>query len=829
VMEEAVPMIVPEVREAEVKPVAAPMEEAVPFWRRVPLWAWGAVGGVVLLLVVGGVWLAIVEGLLWTGGGPKDRPTLPDGWVYSSNLGGNWEIYIMEGGQPHQLTDYPAYDCCPSWSPDGSQIAFYRWDRDTDGNGLITTADHEELWVMNADGSNPIQVSADGGDKRGCWWSPDSRKLAFRTNGARDVNGDGKVDYEDDEVYVVGADGSGLVAVIDGMAADTDFVAWAPDSQWLIIMSQRDTNDDGQIDYMDDDAIYSVGSDGSGLTQLSKPGGDAYVTSVSPDGTRLAFWASHYRDSNGDSQIDYEDTMELYVMDLDGSGLIALTEDNLDDWDPEWSPDGRKIAFRKEDGGEDIYNLYTVTPDGLGTVRLTDDRSYKYGHTWAPDGSKIVFTACPEDTDGDGDLGWGDKEAVWLVSAQGGPIVELTDLHGEASYTWAPDSQHLAIRTRDQDANGDGRVDSDDPEQLFIVSADGRQSSGPLLGEGDLSCRWSEDGSTLYFVYRSQDTNGDGRLGVDDEGEIYTISADGTKLTRLSDREAGYRGFYQPTPTPSPVTYGGRIAFLSGRDDNAEIYVMNADGSGQTRLTNNPAIDQNPAWSPDGTRIAFISLSDGNMEIYVMNADGSGVTRLTDNPDFDRSPSWSPDGRRIAFMSLRDGNGEIYVMNTDGSGQTNLTNNPDWDGVPSWSPYGTRIAFTSNRDGNYEIYVMNADGSGVTRLTDNPAVDASPAWSPDGRRIAFMSDRDGDREIHVMNADGSGQTNLTNNPADDSDPSWSPDGTCIVFTRMEEDTNGDGKINSLDAGEIYVINADGSGQTNLTNNPANDDCPAWGP
>jgi hypothetical protein len=173
-----------------------------------------------------------------------------------------------------------------------------------------------------------------------------------------------------------------------------------------------------------------------------------------------------------------------------------------------------------------------------------------------------------------------------------------------------------------------------------------------------------------------------------------------------------------------------RIAFTSNRDGNWEIYVMNADGSGVTRLTNNPAEDDLPSWSPDGRRIAFASNRDGNREIYVMNADGSGQINLTNNPAYDGVPSWSPDGRRIAFVSNRDGNREIYVMNADGSGQINLTNNPAYDDLPSWSLDGRRIAFVSNRDGNREIYVMNADGSGVTRLTNNPAWDEWPAWSP---------------------------------------------------------------------------------------------------
>ncbi len=176
----------------------------------------------------------------------------------------------------------------------------------------------------------------------------------------------------------------------------------------------------------------------------------------------------------------------------------------------------------------------------------------------------------------------------------------------------------------------------------------------------------------------------------------------------------------------------GKIAFHSERDGNCipctEIYVMNADGSGQTRLTNNNAYDALPSWSPDGTKIAFHSKRDGNSEIYVMNADGSGQTRLTNNPASDEFASWSPDGTKIAFESDRDGNEEIYVMNADGSGQTRLTNNPAFEGYVSWSPDGTKIAFSSTRDGNYEIYSMNADGSGQTRLTNNPAHDNGADW-----------------------------------------------------------------------------------------------------
>ncbi len=129
-----------------------------------------------------------------------------------------------------------------------------------------------------------------------------------------------------------------------------------------------------------------------------------------------------------------------------------------------------------------------------------------------------------------------------------------------------------------------------------------------------------------------------------------------------------------------------KITFHSNRDRNSEIYVMNADGSKEIRLTNNIVRDGDPSWSPDGKKIAFHSGEMKNREIYVMNADGSEQKRLTSNRADDMHPSWSPDGKKIAFDSDRKGNIEIYVMNADGSKQKRLTNNRAWDNRPSWSP-----------------------------------------------------------------------------------------------------------------------------------------------
>ena len=302
------------------------------------------------------------------------------------------------------------------------------------------------------------------------------------------------------------------------------------------------------------------------------------------------------------------------------------------------------------------------------------------------------------------------------------------------------------------------------------------------------------------------DSNRDGNR------EIYVMNADGSGVTRLTDNTYG-----DTNPNMSPD--GRRIAFQSTRDGNREIYVMNVDGSGQTRLTDTEGSNQEPSWSPDGRRIAFQSTRDRNWEIYVMNVDGSGQIRLTDDEAIDLYPSWSPDGR-IAFQSDRDKNEEktgIFVMNSDGSGVTRVNPN-SWDFRPSWSPDGRRFAIVNYYGGSSEIAVVNADGSGETRLTDNEETDINPSWSPDGRIVFSHTSREGKYGIYVVNANGTGETLLIDNENRYFRPSWSPDGRRIAFY-----SNRDGNT------DIYVMNADGSGETRLTDNEESDFGPSWSP
>jgi Tol biopolymer transport system component len=267
---------------------------------------------------------------------------------------------------------------------------------------------------------------------------------------------------------------------------------------------------------------------------------------------------------------------------------------------------------------------------------------------------------------------------------------------------------------------------------------------------------------------------------------------------------------------------GNGILFASDRSGNSDIYFMNPDGSGVVDLTNHPAQDTDPAWSPDGSKIAFNTNRDGNCNLYVMNADGTGVTRLTAGPFCDNDPSWSPDGTRLAFeRCCSDVGSDIYVIQADGTNVTQLTGGGAFiHEEPSWSPDGSRIAFQrySSLGGEFpDIYVIRVDGTGLTRLTTNPFHDMYPAWSPDGSKIAFASNPGGGMEIFVMNADGTALVNLTNHPESrEFGPAWSPGGSRIVFL-SHRDGNDD----------IFAMNADGSGPVNLTNDPAVDDSPTW--
>ena len=238
----------------------------------------------------------------------------------------------------------------------------------------------------------------------------------------------------------------------------------------------------------------------------------------------------------------------------------------------------------------------------------------------------------------------------------------------------------------------------------------------------------------------------------------------------------------------------GRIVFTSMRDGNPEIYVMDADGGNQERLTNHPASDSQPDWSTDGRKIAFVSGRDGVRQIYVMDADGRNPIQLTHGLRNKRYPDWSPDGRKIAF-SVDGWDLHIAVMDADGRNRERLQ---DGAMYPSWSPDGKQIAFV---DG--EIFVIGVGGQGRNKVTHDFVSKWSPSFSPNGRRIAYMTSHEGFGHIYVVGADGKNRVRLTHNEESHWDPAWSPDGRVIAYYVW--DGNLEGKLH----GTIHLMAADG--------------------
>jgi TolB protein len=228
-------------------------------------------------------------------------------------------------------------------------------------------------------------------------------------------------------------------------------------------------------------------------------------------------------------------------------------------------------------------------------------------------------------------------------------------------------------------------------------------------------------------------------VGTEGKVNVFTIPASGGQEKNITLDNTG-------NDLDPHLSNTGQLVYSK---DGANIYLMTAE-SQVIRLTSNGAGNREPAWSPDGKKIAYVSERDGNPEIYVMNADGSDSARLTRSPGIDSSPAWSPGGTQLALISDRDGAPEVYVMNLDGSEVTRFTFDMAVCADPAWSPDGDWLAYSSTRDGDAEIYRVSADRFQTYRVTFSTGDDLSPSWSPDGLWLAFLSDRQAQGKFNLF-------------------------------------------------------------------------------
>jgi RNA polymerase sigma factor (sigma-70 family) len=568
-----------------------------------------------------------------------------------------------------------------------------------------------------------------------------------------------------------------------------------------------------------------VRPDGSGERQAFAPEPVHYdEIAWSPNGTRIAY---------GDNLVGH---FGIYTANPDGTDDRRLTDGVNDGW-PSWSPDGTRIAFSSSGGAPDAKpcgsgaesmcpaDIYVMNADGTAVTRLTDDPASEYQPAWSPVGTKIAFVRSN---------GNGVAQDLYVMNADGTNPTPLAAGAGTLVHpTWSPDGSRIAFTGFDGKDLG-----------IFVVNADGTGLTELFSEHGWVAeyPAWSPDGTKIAFNKWADQPD---IAGCDPEStcesQIYLMNPDGTGVTKLTDvPEGGSRPAWQPVPvttvgpTPTQITTpaapqpasNGLIAFGEGTG----IYTMNQDGRGLTLLQDPGAVAYyDPQWSPDGTKIAFYGYPRGggsgygggaDYDILVMNTDGSGLTNLTTSPADVKSgfSQMIPVWSPDGTKIAYDGDDGLYVMNADGSDQTRISAGQD----PSWSPDGTRIAFEGPGGA---IWSVAPDGSGLAQLTSGAGFDGFPTYSPDGIKIAYYHGQGSDRAIYVMNADGSGQTVVADFQADTMGrPVWSPDGTKIAFDLLLTSYSEHGTW------DIYVANADGTGVTDLTPTPNRDEnTPVWSP
>jgi TolB protein len=341
-----------------------------------------------------------------------------------------------------------------------------------------------------------------------------------------------------------------------------------------------------------------------------------------------------------------------------------------------------------------------------------------------------------------------------------------------------------------------------DLDKIFFKDWDSVQAR--LLVTGEVR----EDGSRVVFDGKIYDVKSE-RFIV---GKRYQAEKNGLRLVahKMADELLKLHG-------EKPL-FTTKIAFVSNRDGNDEIYIMDYDGANPTRVTFNKIKDYMPAWSPDQRTIAFTSYRGFTAGLYLRNIyEGTETPVATKGTNY--SAAFSADGKKLAFSSsmTEEGNADIFIMDLDSKKTRRLTFNAATETAPSWSPTGREIAFTTDRLGaaNPQIYIMDAEGSNVRKVSFGGNYHDAPAWAPTGERIAFVSRVDNTFDIYVLNLRTNQISKLTENNVSNETPSWSPDGRHLVFS-----SNLSGSI------QIYTVDYDGANLRKLTDRGENK-LPNW--
>lgn len=551
---------------------------------------------------------------------------------------------------------------------------------------------------------------------------------------------------------------------------------------------------------------------------------------------------------------------QLFIASGNGTGERPLLPVTGLDYSPSISPDGKWVVFTSErDGSADIYRVHL---DGSGLERLTDDPAYDDQGVLSPDGKTLAFVSS---------RGTG-RAHIWLLDLASRRARLLTPSSGsDFRPAWSPDGKWIAFSS-DRDSNAGhlpGRWELLQSLSVYVIRPDGSDLRRVTRGRGVAgSPRWSPDGKRIYYYETTELGAWYAEFGYEPRGSTQIVSIDVAEGSVIQHTTGdGVR--LAPNPLPR-----GALGYLATLKDGNVIRLVQNDGStansqlgdihGASWSTEGkqvvyckfmqaaspevlPAFSREPGFrlvrlagwtffpaiSPQGDQIA-VTTGKKFESLSLMRPDGSDRKIVFTNKDgFALAPSWSPDGKRIAFsqgMYFRNGDhpvGQVSLINPDGTALEPISVDGTNSGFPSWSPDGQKIVY--EQDGHL-VVLTTATHQRANLTSPGAQRDNFPRWSPRGDWIVFTSDRDGDEQfrIYLIRPDGTDLHRLTDSPGD-AHATWSPDGKAVVFASARMGFKDERAVSTgaQPYGEVFVIQVDGAGLRQLTDNQWEDGTPIW--